>query len=77
MRSQIFVSLVLLSLLVIPLASPEGEEGLNLVASKPLPEQSSADIVIHEHFLSKEGPNTFETSSETVSYTHLTLPTTD
>mgnify|MGYP003325081044 FL=1 len=66
MRSQIFVSLVLLSLLVIPLASPEGEEGLNLVASKPLPEQSSADIVIHEHFLSKEGPNTFETSSEMI-----------
>ena len=66
MRSQIFVSLVFLSLLVIPLASPEGEEGLNLVASKPLPEQSSADIVIHEHFLSKEGPNTFETSSEMI-----------
>lgn len=66
MRTQIFVSCILLSLLVFPLASPEGEEGLNLVASKPIPEQSSADTVIHEHFLSKEGPNTFETSSEMV-----------
>ena len=66
MRVQIFVTLLLLSLLIVPLASPEGEDGLNLVASKSLPEQSSADTVLHEYFLSKEGPNTLESSSEMI-----------
>ena len=66
MRVQIFVTLLLLSLLFVPLASPEGEDGLNLVASKSLPEQSSADTVLHEYFLSKEGPNTLEPSSEMI-----------
>ena len=66
MRVQIFVTLLLLSLLLVPLASPEGEDGLNLVASKSLPEQSSADTVLHEYFLSKEGPNVLEPSSEMI-----------
>ena len=66
MRVQIILTVLLLSLIVAPLASPEGEDGLNLVASKPLPEQSSADTVIHEQFLSKEGPYELESSSEKV-----------
>ena len=66
MRAQIFVSLIFLSLLILPFASPEGEDSLNLVASKPLPEQSDADIVLHEYFLPKDGPHAIESSSEVV-----------
>ena len=45
-----------LSILAVPFASPEESGELNLVASKPLPEQSSSETVIHENFLSQDGP---------------------
>tara|TARA_B100000459_G_scaffold135546_1_gene91708 strand:+ start:1553 stop:2767 length:1215 start_codon:yes stop_codon:yes gene_type:complete len=66
MRAQILVTLLFISLFFIPLAAPEGDESLNLVASKPLPQQSDADIVLHEHFLAKDGSHAGEYSSEMV-----------
>lgn len=66
MRTQLCLLLVLLSLVAIPLASPEVEDPLNLVASKALPEQSSSQTVIHENFLPKNGPYEVETSPEMI-----------
>ena len=66
MRTQFCLLFVLLSLVTIPLASPEVEDPLNLVASKALPEQSSSQTVIHENFLPKNGPYEVETSPEMI-----------
>jgi len=66
MRTQLCLIFVLLSLVAIPFASPEETETLNLVASKPLPDQSSSNTVIHEDFLSQNGPYATETSSEMI-----------
>ena len=63
---QLCLIFVLLSLVVVPFASPEETEILNLVVSKPLPDQSSPDTVIHEEFLSQAGPYVAETSPEMV-----------
>ena len=66
MRTQLCLLIVLLSILTAPLVSPEGEESLNLVASKALPEQSSPETVIHEKFIPQNGPYESETSPDMI-----------
>ena len=66
MRTQVFLLFIFLSVLVVPFASPEESGKLNLVASKSLPEQSSSETVIHEHFLSRDGPYEFENNPDMI-----------
>jgi hypothetical protein len=66
MRTQLCLILVLLSLVVAPFASPEETGSVSLVASKALPEQSNSDTIIHENFLSLNGPYVTETSPDMV-----------
>jgi hypothetical protein len=66
MRTQVFLIFVFLSIIAVPFASPEESGEWTLVASKPLPEQSSSETVIHENFLSQNGPYEVRNSPDMV-----------
>lgn len=57
---------VLLCILLFPQAATEDADGYDLVVSTPLPEQRSADTVLYEHFLSKEGPYEVQSTGEAI-----------
>ena len=68
MRTQLFLIVLFLSIVAVPFASPEETGGLNLVASKNLPGQSSLDTVIHENFLPQDGPYDSRSDPEMVLF---------
>lgn len=66
MRIPLFLFAILFCIVAAPMASPEGDEAVNLVASKPLPQQTGTDTVLHEYYLPQEGPYEYENSPDMV-----------